>query len=118
MPIRFLLLAACFALAGCRSQPARYVTITDATREQILTLTRLGNHPGPASIRLRVTGKIDGAASLIILRQSRPDETLALAAGPVDTDWHGDGPGNQLSLHYRPGTVKNGALQITYQFSD
>jgi hypothetical protein len=117
-PTFLLLLAVCVIFAGCRSHTPQYVTINDATREQILTLTRLGSHPGPSSIRLRITGKIDGAATLIVLRETRPYKTLELTAGPIDTEWHDDWQSNQLSLHYLPGTVKTGGLQIAYVFSD
>lgn len=116
-----LLLATCLVFTGCRRHvpnATQYLTITDATREQFFTLTRLGSRKAPTSVRLRVIGKIESLATLIVLLNGQPQQTLALPAGAVDTEWHGDWSSNQMSLHYLPGAVKSGALQVAYEFSD
>ncbi len=113
-----LLLAASVVFTGCRSHARRYLTITNPAGEQILSLTRLGTHASTSSVHLRVTGKIDGDATLVLLQEKQPRQTLTLATGAVDTSWHGDWSGNQMTLHYLPGTVKSGGLQITCVFSD
>ncbi|MES1167135.1 MAG: hypothetical protein ABUL68_03960 [Pseudomonadota bacterium] len=118
--IFLLLLATGLIATGCRwrsTHAPRYVSITDATREQFFTLTSLGDHRPPSSARLRVTGKIGSPATLVVLLNGRPHHTLQLPAGTVDAEWHGDWYSNQMSLHYLPGAMKSGALQITYEFS-
>ena len=113
-----LLLVAGMIVSGCRSRAPRYLTIANPASEQILSLTRLGSHPDKSTLKLRVTGKIDGAAKLILLQGKQPRETLSLAAGAVDTNWRGDWSGNELGVHYVPVSVKGGGLQITCEFSD
>jgi hypothetical protein len=115
-----LFLAACLVLgsAGCRRRPAEFAPISDASKEQFLTLTRLGHQAAPAAARLRVTGRIDRPATLILLRDGKPYVTRELPAGMVDTSWHGDWSVNQLMLHYLPGAGNGGVLQISYEFSD
>ena len=120
-PISVLLITAGLLFAGCRSRSAnstQYFTIADATKEQFFTLTRLGTHESPKSVQLRVTGKIESAAKLIVLLNGHPQQTLELTAGAVETEWHGEWLSSQLSLHYLPAAVKSGALQIACQFSD
>jgi hypothetical protein len=113
-----LLLALGLAFAGCQRRPADFAVISDAGKEQFLTLTRLGQHRLPASARLQIKGTLNGAATLILLRGGRPYVTRELPAGKVDAEWHGDWHSNQLMLHYLPGSVNVGALQIIYEFSD
>ncbi len=120
-PISFLLLSAGLLFTGCRSRSAnstQYFTIADATKEQFFTLTRLGTHGTPKSVQLRITGKIESSAKLIVLLNGHPQQTFEFPAGAVDSEWHGEWLSSQLNLHYLPAAVKSGALQIACQFSD
>ncbi|HWA10129.1 MAG TPA: hypothetical protein VG838_11820 [Opitutaceae bacterium] len=115
------LLAVAVLFGGCRARNVRlpqYATIADATREQFVNLTRLGQTGTPKSVQLRITGKIESAAKLVLLLNGHPRQTLELPAGAVDLEWTGEWASNQVSLHYLPGPGKTGALQVAYQFTD
>ena len=120
-PISLLVLAAVLVFAGCRSRqanPPQFITITDASKEQFFTVTRLGQNKVPASVQLRIIGRIEGPSTLIVLFDGQPNQSIALTAGAIDTEWQGDLHSNQVRLHYLPGAAKSGALQIACQFSD
>jgi hypothetical protein len=119
--LSFVLLATGLVLCGCRSRSAnatKFLTIPDATKEQFLTITRLGEHGAPATVQLQILSKIENSASLVLLLGDQPQHTIELASGAIETEWHGDWPSNQMKLHYLPHEVKSGALQIAYLFSD
>lgn len=116
----FLLLIASLALCGCRSRSAnatKFLTITDATTEQFFTVTRLGEPDTPSSVQLRIIGNIGNRADLVVLLNDRPEHTIELSAGAIDTQWHDNWSSNQMKLHYIPHEVKSGALQVAYLFS-
>lgn len=120
-PLSLILLAACLILCGCRSRsanPTKFITIPDATTEQFFTVTRLGEKGTPRSVQLRIIGNIANRADLVVLLNDRPEHTIELSAGAIDTEWRDDWTSNQMKLHYIPHEVKSGALQVAYLFSN
>lgn len=121
LPVLLLFVAASLALGGCRSRSAnatKFLTITNATTEQFFTVTRLGEQGTPASVQLRIIGNIANRADLVVLLNDRPEHTIELSAGAIDTEWHDRWASNQMKLHYIPHDVKSGALQVAYLFSN
>ena len=116
-----LLLGVGLLASGCRSRSAnatKFITIPDATTEQFFTITRLGERGTPRSVQLRIIGNIGNRADLVVLLNDRPEHTIELSAGAIDTEWHDNWASNQMKLHYLPHGVKSGALQVAYLFSN
>ena len=113
----FWIFAAAITLGGCRKPPPQTAVIYDATHEQFVSLTHVGAKP-PSSLAWRITGKLDGSGTVVVLRDGRPVQTHSLAAGAIDVEWRGAWPSRQITFHYLPGSVKHGSLQVLCRFRD
>jgi len=109
-----LIAAAAVLLAGCRrGDPV--ITITDISREERLSIGKLAGQGPVKRLRLRIEGRIDGTAQLVLFEENRPRHVMDLT-GDVDVRWNEPWTEDRARLVYTPGTVTGGALRVQYRF--
>ncbi len=110
------MLAAAFFLAGCRSRDTE-VFFSNVSAEEIVTVGKPRDLATVRSLRLRIDGRLEGAAQLRLVRDGQPlwVETLS---GTVNVDWRGNWTDDRARLHYVPGPGVSGSLRLRYRFDD
>lgn len=103
-------------LAGCRSKDTE-IFVSNVSAEEIISLTKARDQGPVSRFLLKVDGKIEGAAQLLILKDGKPHHVETLT-GTVDARWSSDWTEDRVRLHYLPGPQVSGALRIRYRFVD
>lgn len=103
-------------LSGCRSKDAE-IYLSNVSAEEIISVSKPRDLGAVTHLRLRVDGKIEGAAQLILLQEGKPYHVENLS-GTVDAKWSGDWYDDRARLHYVPGPNTSGTLRLRYRFFD
>jgi len=116
----FLILAAILIatllFAGKSFSGGSIIEIKDVTKEQIITLAELEKPKGVHSIRIEITGHIDGSATIQRAYEDKKMYGPEIISGNVNLHLGGDWYGDKCLIIYKPSGVTAGSLKIRYKF--
>lgn len=104
------------SLTSCTNYEPRIHTINDASRETDFVLNKKRDQGYVDGISLKITGKINGKAKLVILNYGKTVRKYNLAGDikkEVFTDWYSD----NAKFLYQPEPGTQGEIEIEYVFS-
>jgi hypothetical protein len=109
--LHILLSGLLFCVFGCNTQTYE---VQDVTKETKIILKKKKSQGFVHFIKISATGKIDGAAELV-LGENASGENIS---GEVDYQHSGDWYSDTCVIYYKPSSVKGGKLIFNYKFKD
>lgn len=103
-------------LAGCRPTE-HHMVISSVDSEELLSIGKTSGQGPVRELRIRVEGELEGAAQLVLIEDGVPRH-LETLSGPVNLAWRGDWKSDRARLHYIPGLVTGGRLEIFFRFEE
>ena len=92
------------------------IEIKDVTKEQMIMLAEINKPKSVHSIRIKITGHIDGSATIQRSYEDKKMYEPELINGNVDLHLGGDWYGDKCLIIYKPSNVTSGNLKIRYKF--
>jgi hypothetical protein len=93
------------------------VSVSEIKKPQIITLHKKGNQHSIHAMRVHGSGSLAGNAELILMLNNQPYKTEHLN-GKIEFTWGGDWYSDSMEIHYQPGKVESGNLNLEYVFYD
>ena len=100
-------------LASCSSYD-QSITVNNTDKPQEIILKN-SNNVIPYALNIKITGYIDGTASMHLMLNEKPYKIKAVGNN-VDITWGGDWYSNEAVIIYTPDNVTKGNLLINYGF--
>ncbi len=109
------ILAASFLVGSCANYDSS-VKVSDVRKEEVVVLKYQNDSTHVTGINIRVTGKVNGGATISLMLDGKPYKKEELNGG-VNIKWGGDWYSDTAELRYIPRKVNSGELLIEYKFS-
>jgi hypothetical protein len=103
-------------LLSCAKYDQRLV-MKGLERAQIISLHKKSGQGTICSMGIRVSGRIDGKARIVLMLNKAPYKTADIS-GKISFAWGGDWHADSMQLRYEPLEVRSGELTIEYYFGD
>lgn len=98
------------------SQRGHSVEIMDVTKEQVITLRESNKPKNVIGLRLKITGYIDGSATIQRAYEDKKMYEPKMISGNVNLNLGGDWYNDKCLIIYKPSNVTSGTLKIKYKF--
>jgi hypothetical protein len=119
--IGVVLLGAVFGVAAWLKQRGfigmSSVAVTDVRRAEILVLATKDTGANVHALTIRVSGEIEGQATLTLILNGEPYKTEQLT-GKISFEWGGDWYADTAEIRYEPVNVQSGNVKLQYRFHD
>jgi hypothetical protein len=108
-------IAAASILAGC-GIGYRHHDVADVKKTETILLAKRPSQGPIASLTVEGSGRIDGAAEIVLILNGGPYKTESLS-GPVKFQWGGDWYADDAEIRYSPTSATGGTLRLRYRFN-